>query len=85
MQLNPTHFLAPILLLQLLSVFANPLGGTDGQDPELEEHARSKSPPVTGTGTLNDPFLLSIDCSRVMEVCEAQCVAILCFDAPRTM
>ena len=40
---------------------------------------------ATGSGTSADPFILTIDCTGVEEVCEAQCLAVLCFSSPAVM
>jgi hypothetical protein len=37
------------------------------------------------TGSSTDPIVLTIDCSGVEEVCEAQCLAVLCFGSPAVM
>ncbi|KAH8662829.1 hypothetical protein BGZ60DRAFT_529989 [Tricladium varicosporioides] len=36
-------------------------------------------------GSVADPHLLNIDCNGVEEVCEAQCLAIHCFNSPAIM
>ena len=37
------------------------------------------------TGSSTDPIILTINCAGVEEVCEAQCLAVLCFGSPAVM
>jgi hypothetical protein len=34
------------------------------------------------TGSSTDPIILTVDCSSVEEICEAQYLAVLCFGSP---
>jgi hypothetical protein len=77
MKLPTALSLAAVLSLQISSVLAIPIAEPVQPEGGLEKRA--------GTGTQSDPFILNIDCSGVTEVCEAQCVAILCFSAPQVM
>ena len=85
MQVTFGRSLALLLSFHLSSVFAGPDDIGVEESPDLQELGRSKTPDVTGTGQVNDPFIYTIDCSKFTEVCEAQCTAIICFKAPQNM
>jgi hypothetical protein len=76
MQLPLTLSLATVLSLQFSSVLAIPIAEPVQSTGELSKRA---------AGTQTDPFILNIDCTSFTEVCEAQCVAILCFGSPQVM
>ncbi|KAM3068240.1 hypothetical protein ACMFMG_011285 [Clarireedia jacksonii] len=70
--------LAALLSLQISFVFAAPVEVEPVEASfDLEKRA--------GTGTQADPFILDIPCQDWEEVCEAQCIAILCFGAPQVL
>ncbi|PQE23539.1 hypothetical protein CJF31_00006198 [Rutstroemia sp. NJR-2017a BVV2] len=77
MQLTTFIPLAALLSLQISSVLAAPV--------EVEPIEASSDLEKRATGTQNDPFILDIPCGDFVEVCEAQCIAILCFGAPQIL
>jgi hypothetical protein len=71
------HFSTIIPLATLLSsVLALPTVLPIEESSELVTRA---------TGTSGDPIILTINCAGVEEVCEAQCLAVLCFGSPAVM
>lgn len=75
------QFLTLAVLAALSSQFTSVLSLPVSEFNELEQ----RDNPAPGAGTLASPRILTIDCTSVGEVCNAQCAAILCFGAPAVM
>ncbi|KIN07143.1 hypothetical protein OIDMADRAFT_107716 [Oidiodendron maius Zn] len=75
------QFLTLAVLAALSSQFTSVLSLPVSEFSELEQ----RDNPAPGAGTLASPRVLTIDCTSVAEVCNAQCAAILCFGAPSVM
>lgn len=67
---------AALLSLHISSSLALPTTTTAEEPHQIEARA---------AGSSADPHLLDIDCKGVEEVCEAQCLAIHCFNSPAIM
>ena len=76
MQLLDTLTLAALLSLEVVPTLAYPANFNENT-LQLARRASGK--------TAADPHILEIDCTGVEEVCEAQCMAILCFKSKAVM
>ena len=76
MQLLDSLIVAALLSFEAVPTLAYPTNFNENI-LELTRRASGK--------TASDPHILDIDCKGVEEVCEAQCMAILCFKSKAVM
>jgi hypothetical protein len=81
MQLTFPLSFASLLLFQVSCTLAGPILENDQRSQFLEGRG---NPPAKGSSN-DDPIAISVDCTGVEEVCEAQCIAKLCFGAPAVL